>query len=173
MYWGLPRKSVEKYKKWFKSDKKCPFTWRPKFFCCWQHKIATKAVFSRLMLSGLKGSRGGLNIMRTRHIFYLIFTAIFICTYWWSQNERQYTAVVFSKSDSKISLLFTVQDGQFRTSDTVSCSVTSVSHTALWTVKLTVAQQGKKMYQQIKMCSWKCKVVMVGAGTVWERNTEL
>ena len=69
-------------------------------------------------------------------------------------------------------LLFTVQDGQFSISDTVSCSVTSICHTALRNVKLTVAQQGNKMYQQIKMCSWKRKDEMGVAGTVWERSTD-
>jgi len=53
-------------------------------------------------------------------------TEIFICTYWCSQNQLQYTAVVCSKGDCKLKLLLTVQDGQFRISDTMSYSVTSI-----------------------------------------------
>jgi len=78
----------------------------------------------------------------------------------------------FSFQRTFANLLFTVQDGQFIISDTVSCSVTSICHTALRTVKLIVAQQGNKLYQPIKMCSWKRKDEMVGAGTVWERNAD-
>ena len=105
--------------------------------------------------------------MRTRHVLTLRIhcvsvcrwreTKIFICTYWCSQNELQYTAVVFSKGDCTQVIIYR---SRWPVQDIRHCVMFSYQylilayhcHTDLWIVKLTVAQQVIVLFYRQKFC---------------------